>query len=234
MSDAAEGNPIGEGLGHAARQAAEVAAVLAMGAQAALRVRERQLQARPEVERGQLRAEHAAARLTWQHEAPVSAAEAARAWSAAQPWAGRDQDAADAARLAEARLDELVPDLMARYRPLVAEGTEPALAMSTAAASLGGAAAAACAEATAQRSAAAAGYATPDVPSTGLDEHHQGVTIGVVHAEEADAAAARAAALAAVAYPQPVTAALASLPHQRVAGRPAVAANREMHRGRGR
>ena len=62
-------------------------------------------------------------------------------WSAAQPLAAHDPAAADATRRAEGRLDELAPELMARYRALLDAGTEPAQAMHTAANTLGAAAA---------------------------------------------------------------------------------------------
>lgn len=231
-SEETGGNPITEGLGHAARHAAEVAAVLAMGAQAAIRVRERQLRTQTDAERGQLRVEHAAARLTWS-EPHSSAPEAARVWAAAQPWADRDPAAAEATRRAEARLDDLVPDIMDRYRHQLAGGDEPAAAMNTATTGLGGAAAAAWAQASTERAAAAAGFATPDLPATRLDEHHQGVTIGGGHADEADTEAARAATLAAVAYPAPVTAALAGRATPPPAARPGPA-RRDLHRGRSR
>lgn len=236
MSDESTGNPISDGIGHAARQAAEVAAVLAVGAQAALRGRERQLQTQTATERGQLGAEHAAARLTWLDPGlgSASVSETAQVWAAAQRWISRDPTAAEGARRAEARLDELVPELMDRYRELVAEGNEPHPAMSAAAGTRLRDADAAWAQASAERAAAAAGYATPDVAGTRLDEHHQGVTIGGVHADEADAAATRAAALAAVAYPQPISSALADRTSPPPPGWSAATSRRQMNRGRGR
>jgi hypothetical protein len=144
MSDAS-GSPLSDGAGHAARQVAEVAAVLAMAAQGAARVRERQ-------------------------------------WAADQ--AGRQR---------------------------IATAADPALS---------GAAAAARAASGEERSAAAAGFATPDVPATRVDEHHQGVAAGIGHAELADTDAGRAAALAAAAYPRPIGDALSLTPRPARPGQP--------------
>jgi hypothetical protein len=191
------GSALTEGLGHAARQAAEVAAVLSMAAQAALRMRERQLHAQADHttrDRGQLRVDYAAARLAWSpaFDAAFASAgplEVAQVWGAAQPWAAHDPAAADATRRAELRLEELAPEVMARYRDFLDAGTEPAQAMHTAASALGGAAAAR-AQASEERAAALAAGATPDLPSTRLDEHHQGVAEGAGHTEVADASGA--------------------------------------------
>lgn len=65
--------------------------------------------------------------------------------------------------------------------------------------------------------AAAVAAATPDLPSTGVDEHTQGLQAGADHQELADATQARAASLASEAYPRPVHTAL---PSRRVAGPP--------------
>jgi hypothetical protein len=230
------GSPLTEGLSHAARQAAEVAAVVSMAVQAALRVRERQLHAQAgdrTRERGQLRADYAAARLGWSpaFEAAFASAtpvEVSGVWSAAQPWVAHDPAAADATRRAEGRLDEFAPELMARYRDLLDARTEPAQAMHTTANALGPAAA--WAQASEERAAAVAASAIPDNPSTRLDEHHQGVAGGAGHAEVADASAARAAALAAAAFPQPISAALAARPSA-AATRPGVMARQAHRRG---
>jgi hypothetical protein len=330
------GNPLTEGLGHAARHAAEVAAVLAMSAQAAIRVRERQLAARSEAQRAELRADHAGARSRFgpaleRGFATATATQAAAVWAAAQPWAAYDPSAARAAARAEDRLSRLVPDLMAHYQqrraagaepseamvqasrdwaatkwaPLldghgaasamspeetlhawhatrrwaphdpeaaqalvaaedhlrclrpaamaefdrrVALGEDPPAAMTAVAAQLlervwdappvvkaalhPAAAAAVSAEATAERAAAGTAFATPGDLPTGLDEHHHGIAEGAVHADQADTGAGRAAALAAAAYPQPITAAPPA-PTSRLSTRPEVTARRAgLHRGR--
>jgi spermidine/putrescine-binding protein len=208
MSDARDtgGNPLTEGIGDAARHTAEVAAVLAMGAQAAIRSGAQRLEDSVARDRAVAGTDHAAARLVWSAAtrpefATAPGHDAARVWSAAAPWAGTDPAAAEATRRAEARLSELVPDLMAGYQRLVADGRDPADAMyATSAAAL--------AVSGHERAAAAVTAATPDVAATRPDEHSQGLAASQGHAGWADHEAARAAALAALAYPQPAQAAL--------------------------
>ena len=227
------GNPLTEGIGGAARHATEVAAVLAMGAQAAIRARAHRLDDSATRDRAVAGTDHVAARLVWSAAtqpgfSTAAGHDAARVWSAAAPWAGTDPAAADAARRAEARLTEVVPDLMGSYQRLVADGRDPAEAMHQS-----GAAALAWAAAGHERVAAAADAATPDVPATRPDEHHQGLVTGEGHAARADSEAARAASLAAVAYPQPAAAALTGRPSP-PAARPATTARRVPTPRRGR
>jgi hypothetical protein len=203
------GDPIAESAGHAARQAAELAALLAMAAQAAIRAREHHLR-RTEADEARDRAvtgtDRAAARLVWSAAArPEFAAaagpEAARVWAAAVPWAGVDPAAAEAARRAEARLAEVAPDLLDGYQRRLAAGADPADAMyATSAAAL--------AVSGHERAAAALAAATPDQAATRPDEHTAGLAASQGHADLADHEAARAATLAAQAYPHPVQAAL--------------------------
>ena len=235
MTDArdAGGNPLTEGIGDAARHATEVAAVLAMGAQAAIRARAQRLEDSATRDRAVADTDQVAARLVWsaatQPGFPTAPGhDAARVWSAAARWAGTHPAAAEAARRAEARLTEVVPALMAGYHRLVADGRDPAEAMHHS-----GAAALAWAASGHERAAAAADNATPDVPATRLDEHHQGLVSGEGHAARADSEAARAAALAAVAYPQPAAAALSGRPSP-AAARPATTARRIPTPRRGR
>lgn len=233
MSEHHAGNLVAEAGGHAAGQAAEVAAVLAIAAQAAIRIREQRLAADAARERREetvRSADHAAARLVWSAAdrpgfAAADGPEAARVWAAAQPWADIDPAAAEALRRAEARLGEVAPDVVADYHRRLAGGEDPAAAMYAA-----GAAALARAEAGHERAAAAAGFATPDLPRTRLDEHQVGVTFGEAHLGVADQEAARAAHLAGIAYPQPISAALA--PPPRAAYRPAPGAGRSRGRSR--
>src|SRR5207253_642706 len=153
--------------------------------------------------------------------------EAARVWSAATPWAGVDPAAADAARRAEARLGEVAPDLLGGYQRRVATGADPADAMyATSAAAL--------AVSGHERVAAAVAAGTPDVAATRPDEHTQGVAASETHTGRADSEAARAAALAGLAYPQPAQAALTARAAPVVATRPGVTARQIPTPRRGR
>lgn len=136
------GNPFSEGLGEAGRGAAQVAAAAMLAMQMWVRAREQREQARmtedtqrAEQARAQLRTDQAAARVAWapglERDFPRTAttADAVGVWSAAQPWVDHDASAAEAAQRAEARLEQLQPDLMAEYRGYRDEGLRPPEAM---------------------------------------------------------------------------------------------------------
>jgi hypothetical protein len=94
----------------------------------------------PELSTPALRTAQASARFNWQPAlkddwlAEASAVEAARAWSAALPFAEAEPSAALAMARSEARLAEINPQAMAGYQQLRAEGLSPADAMLEAAA----------------------------------------------------------------------------------------------------
>jgi hypothetical protein len=89
----------------------------------------------PELSSPELRTAQASARFNWQPAlkddwlADASAVEAARAWSAALPFADAEPSAALAMERSEARLAEINPEAMAGYQQLRAEGMAPADAM---------------------------------------------------------------------------------------------------------
>lgn len=141
-TDGEGGNPLAEGLGEAGRGAAQVAAGAMMAMQMWIRAREQREQAaevedrqRSEQARAQLRTDQAAARAGWapglERDFPRSAttADAAGVWSAAQPWVEHDTTAAEASQRAEARLEELHPELMEEYRAYRGDGLRPPEAM---------------------------------------------------------------------------------------------------------
>ena len=141
-TDAEGGSPMAEGLGEAGRGAAQVAAAAMMAMQMWTRVQDQREQARmvedqqqAERARAELRTEQAAARLGWapalerDFGSTATTADAMGAWAAAQPWIDHDPSAAEASRQAEARLDQLQPDLMAKYRAHTGAGLAPPAAM---------------------------------------------------------------------------------------------------------
>jgi hypothetical protein len=137
-------------------------------------------------------------------------------WAATQPWVDHDPTAHEAARRAEERLGVLHPELIVRYQQRIADGMEPADAMAEATAVLtassGDVNAAATAQAVAgdERGEALRDSAIPDVAATpSVDEHSQAVHGAASHAAVSDVASARAALLAAQAYPQLLRGALA-------------------------
>jgi hypothetical protein len=215
------GNVLGGAIGETTQTAAQLATIAGTAAQTVARMRARHLaadqardQAAAQAERAMLRSEHAAARLGWAPalERPfnsASAGEAAAVWAAAQPWVDHDRSAREAARRAEERLTVLDPQLIARYQERLAEGLAPVEAMVDAImlpapADLGGAAAAR-ALAGDERGEAQRHAATPDVAATvSVDEHTQGFHAGATRTATSDGAVARAALLAAEAYPQPL------------------------------
>jgi len=89
----------------------------------------------PELSSPELRTAQASARFNWQPAlkddwlADASAVEAARAWSAALPFADAEPSAALAMARSEARLAEINPEAMAGYQQLRSEGMAPADAM---------------------------------------------------------------------------------------------------------
>lgn len=220
------GNVLGDAVGATTQIAAQLATIAATAAQTVLRVRAQRLaahqaqdQATIEAERAALRTEHATARLAWapalerDFPASASAAEAATVWAAAQPWTGHDPTARAAADKAEQRLAGLYPHLIVRYEQRLADGLDSIDAMADAAIVLDpadpNAARAAWGVAGDERAEAQAGVAAPDLTATAtVDEHSHGVQAAAQHAAVADGAHARAALLAAQAYPHPVRAAL--------------------------
>lgn len=223
MSEQHHGNLLGGAIGETTQTAAQLATIAATAAQTMARVRARRLtvdhahdQADADAERAVLRTEHAAARLAWapgleRPFAAASAPEAAAVWVAAQPWRDHDRSAQEAAQRAEERLAVLYPQLMVRYEQRLADGLEPVEAMADAATILVDPNGAAAARALAgdERGEAQHDAATPDVAVTAsVDEHTQGIAAAAPHAAVSDTAQARAALLAAQAYPQPLRGAL--------------------------
>jgi|SRR5581483_2217503 len=222
MNEQHHGNLLGGAMGETAQTTAQLATIIAVAGQTAVHTRARELRsehahdrAAGDAERAMLRSEHAAARLTWtpaleqRFMTTASATEAATAWAAAQPWIEHDTSAREVARRAEERLDMLIPELIDRYRHGLADGLEPVDAMVEATAILerhpGDVNDATAAQAVAgdERGEALRDSATPDVAATvTVDEHTQGLDAGASHAAAADAATARAALLAAQAYPR--------------------------------
>lgn len=144
MSETQHGSPLAEGSSHAAQLAAQLAALAMLAVRQVVRHQERQEQQRQdqmaaetERTRGELRVEHAEARLQWAagltgdiRQAGV--VEATQVWTAAAPWLQRDPAAADASRAAEQRLSEIEPDLMRRYREQLGTTPQPTEAMAAA------------------------------------------------------------------------------------------------------
>ena len=140
MSDVG-GNPMAEGAGQGSRLAAQLAGLALLALQQAARVRERQEQQRQqdlageaERARAELRAQHAEARPRWEPglSSEIGGADlrqAAEVWTAAVPWQEHDRTAKQAADAAEARMSELQPDLMARYRESRTQGVAAPEAM---------------------------------------------------------------------------------------------------------
>jgi hypothetical protein len=227
MNEQHHGNLLGGAIGDTTQRAAQLATIAASAAQTLTRVRARRLaadtardHAAADTERAVLRTEHAAARLRWgpafeRSFSTASAAEAAAVWAAAQPWVDHDPTAHEAAGRAEERLAALHPELIVRYQHSLADGLKSVDAMAEATAalspSLGDVNAAAASRAIAgdERGEALRDSAAPDVTATvSVDEHTQGLHAGATHAAVSDAASARAALLAAQAYPRPLTGAL--------------------------
>jgi hypothetical protein len=228
MNEQHHGNLLGGAIGDTTQAAAQLATILATAAQTALRLQTRRFEvnrdadeAAVDVQRVELRREYTAARLNW---APAmqpgfktsgSATDAATAWASAQPWVDHDPSAREAARLAEERLGVLHPELIDRYQERLAAGLDPIDAMVVATVVLTPApddvngAAAARAVAGDERGEALQHSAVPDIAATAsVDEHTQGIHAGATHAAASDTATARAALLAAQAYPQPFRGAL--------------------------
>ena len=139
----------------------------------------------------------------------------ATVWASAQPWVDHDPSAREAARLAEERLNVLHPEPIVRYQERLAAGLDPIHAMIVATVVLAptpgdvNGAAAARAIAGDERGEALRDAAVPEVVATiAVDEHTLGVQAGATHAAVSDAASARAALLAAQAYPLPLRGAL--------------------------
>jgi hypothetical protein len=132
------GNPMAEGSGTAARGIAEMMAVLFMAAQyyrqtqEAIRASElnRHMQRSAELERYRQR-EASQWRLGLDKGFMRTAAtdEVIHVWAKALPWTQEDVRAMQAKRLAEARLEQLDPELMRRYRRLLDEGSAELPAM---------------------------------------------------------------------------------------------------------
>ena len=224
-----DGNVLGAAVGDTTQTAAQLATIAATAAQTALRIRAQRLAAHQahdqdsvDAQRAVLRTEHAAARLAWapalERDFPTTASgtDAAHVWAAAQPWADHDPTARAAAQKAEQRLAVLYPHLIVRYEARLADGLDPTDAMADAATVLEAAdpnaALAALAVASDEQGEALGDLAAPDVAATPVDEHTQGVHAAGQHAAVADGAHARAAVLAAQAYPHPIRAALTSPP----------------------
>jgi hypothetical protein len=230
MSEQHHGNVLGGAIGETAQTAAQLATTAATAAQTVARVRAWRLaadhardQATADAERAVLRSEHAAGRLTWapglepSFRRTASGPEAAAVWGAAQPWIEHDPSAREAARRAEQRLGVLYPHLSVQYEQRLADGLDPVDAMAYATADLGpidvNGAAAARALAGDERGEAQQDSASPDVIATvSVDEHSQGLHAGATHAAVSETASARAALLAAQAYPRPLRGALGRAP----------------------
>ena len=230
MNEQHHGNVLGGAIGETTQAAAQLATIAATAAQTVARVQARRLaadqardQATADAERAVLRSEHAAARLGWApslepaFRTTASGLEAAVVWATAQPWADHDPSAREAARLAEERLAVLYPHLIAQYEQRLADGLDPVDAMADATSVLGpldaNGAAAARALAGDERGEAEQDAAIPDVAATvSVDEHSQGIEAGANHAAISETASARAALLAAQAYPQPLRGALRRAP----------------------
>jgi hypothetical protein len=240
------GNLLGGAIGETTQTAAQLATV----AQTVARMGARQLttaaarnQTAADADRAVLCSEHAAARLRWglafeRSFNAASAVDAASVWGATQPWVDHDPTAHEAARRAEERLAILYPQLIARYQQGIADGLEPVDAMAEATAALTlspadvNAAAAARAIAGDERGEALLDSAAPDVAATvSVDEHTQGAYAGATHAAVSETASARAALLAAQAYPQPLRGTLGRGASTRSRWNGPV---REVHRWRGR
>ncbi|HEV8628077.1 MAG TPA: hypothetical protein VG034_26885 [Acidimicrobiia bacterium] len=251
MNEQHHGNLLGGAIGETTQAAAQLATILATAAQTALRLQTHRFevdqaadQAAADVQRVELRREHTAARLDW---APAlqpgfktsgSTTDAATLWASAQPWVDHDPSAREAARLAEERLGVLHPELIVRYQERLADGLDPIDAMVVATVVLTptpddvNGAAAARAVAGDERGDALQHAAVPDVAATAsVDEHTQGIYAGATHAAVSDAASARAALLAAQAYPQPLRVALPRTLHTTL-GQPRVGRDVRYRRGR--
>ncbi|MCA1832883.1 MAG: hypothetical protein LC750_09210 [Actinobacteria bacterium] len=233
MNEQHHGNLLGGAIGETTQTAAHLATILATATQTTLRVRTRRFEADQAaeqmaagVQRAELRREQAAARAIWAPGlersviAAASASDAATIWAAAQPWIDHEPSAREAVRLAEERLRLLYPELIIRYQQGLADGLDPIDAMVAATVVLAptpadpNGAAAARAVAGDERGEALHQAATPDVASTvTVDEHTQGVQQSATYAGVSDAASARAALLAAQAYPQPLRVSTPRAPH---------------------
>jgi hypothetical protein len=132
------GNPMYEGTGTAARGVAELMAVMVMIAQYIRQSQEvikasqlnRQLhEAALTDKRRHLDASQWSLALDrgWMRTATTD--EVIHIWTRALPWRGEEVRAARAQRLAEARLEQLDPELMRRYRRLIEDGADELSAM---------------------------------------------------------------------------------------------------------
>ncbi|MGC1512087.1 MAG: hypothetical protein WA797_04140 [Acidimicrobiales bacterium] len=221
------GNPLAESAQAGMKHATEIATMLMMGLQRLTHIRSRQeqlAQSRIDTDRralqGELRTIQARDRLVWEPAlqadfCSATMAQATRAWTAAQPWAGTDPQAARAAHQAEQRMRDLDPVLMApwdggrRHEPEPSPDPgvtqpipqvddlvdSPARAAAASAWSVGGE----------QRETAVQESASPDQAATvSVDEHAAGVQIASAFAPPADTNMAKAAALASQAFPRPL------------------------------
>ena len=233
MNDQHHGNLLGGAIGETTQAAAQLATILATAAQTTLRLQTRRFevdraadQAAADVQRVELRREYTAAQREWapawqpDFKTSASTTNAATVWASAQPWVDHDPSAREAARLAEERLGVLHPELIVRYQERLADGLDPIDAMVVATVVLpptpddGNGAAAARAVAGAERGEALQHAAVPDLAATvGVDEHTQGIQASATHTAVSDAASARAALLAAQAYPRPLRASLPRASH---------------------
>jgi hypothetical protein len=132
------GNPMNEGMTTAARGVAELMAALVMAmqyyrqSQEAIKASKANREAQSvALEDRQRRRDQSQWSLAldkgWMRTAATD--EVIRVWSSALPWAHDEVRALQARRFAEARLDQLDPDLMRRYRKRLDEGSDPARAM---------------------------------------------------------------------------------------------------------
>ncbi len=221
------GNPLGDGAQGAMKHAAEIITMLMIGLQRVAHIHTRQEQLRlSQIDtdrrslQGELRTIQARDRLVWEPALQTdfrssTLTQATQAWTAAQPWADSDPQAACAAHQAEQRMRELDPVFMAPWDSDQRSEPEPSPAREVTEAeqrvdglvdvAARTAAAAAWSVGGEQRETAVQEGSIPDNAATiSVDEHAAGVQIASAFASPADTNMAKAAALASQAFPKPL------------------------------